>query len=344
MALIRRRSSLLALPALALSGALRAQPRMSAVTQLGWLRNGEFAPILVAEAHGYFAAEGIAHRIVDGGPGRNPIPIVAVGQATFGLATSGLYLVAARTARDPVDVVAVGALYQSSPAGFLRIANPGDREPTPRDLEGRIVGVQAGGEYFVSAMARRNGVDESKRTVVNVQANADPLIVGRVDFFSGWITNQTYQIEQEAAKPDAPPTVKGRIWQVLRYSNWGLPSYADVIFTTPKIIQENPDLVAGYLRAVARGMQFILDHPEDAVDVVAHQPGQIEDAAKLTWRWKVQNPLFTSADTASNGLLWMNPATWTQMVSFLKEVNEIPHLIAADSVMNGRFAPGRLPG
>jgi NitT/TauT family transport system substrate-binding protein len=340
--MIRRRASLLALPALALSGAVRAQARMSAVTQLGWLRNGEFAPILVADAKGYFEAEGITHRIVDGGPGRNPIPIVAVGQAQFGLATSGLYLVAARTARDPVDVVAVGALYQTSPAGFLRIANPGDPAPTPKDLEGKVVGVQAGGEYFVSAMARRNGVDESKIKVVNVQANADPLIVGRVDFFSGWITNQTYQIEQEAAKPDAPASVKGKTWQVLRYSNWGLPSYADVIFTTTKVVQENPALVAGYLRAVAKGMQYILDHPEEAIDVVVHQPGEIEDGKKLAWRWKVQNPLFTSADTAANGLLWMNPATWAQMVSFLKEVNEIPQIIPAESVMTTRFAPGRL--
>ena len=30
-----------------------AQP-MTAVTQLGWLRNGEYAPIMMAEAKGYF--------------------------------------------------------------------------------------------------------------------------------------------------------------------------------------------------------------------------------------------------------------------------------------------------
>jgi ABC-type nitrate/sulfonate/bicarbonate transport system substrate-binding protein len=28
--------------------------QMSAVTQLGWLRNGEYAPIMMAEAKGYF--------------------------------------------------------------------------------------------------------------------------------------------------------------------------------------------------------------------------------------------------------------------------------------------------
>jgi ABC-type nitrate/sulfonate/bicarbonate transport system substrate-binding protein len=60
-----------------------AQP-VEVRTQLGWLRNGEFAPIMVAEAKGLFAEEGLRHRILDGGPGKNPVPIVAAGQAHFG--------------------------------------------------------------------------------------------------------------------------------------------------------------------------------------------------------------------------------------------------------------------
>ena len=58
-------------------------------TQLGWLRNGEFAPVMVAEAKGFFAEEGIRHRIMDGGPGKNPVPIVGAGQATFGITAGG---------------------------------------------------------------------------------------------------------------------------------------------------------------------------------------------------------------------------------------------------------------
>jgi ABC-type nitrate/sulfonate/bicarbonate transport system substrate-binding protein len=35
---------------------------MTAVTQLGWLRIGEYAPIMVAEAKGFFKDEGIDHK------------------------------------------------------------------------------------------------------------------------------------------------------------------------------------------------------------------------------------------------------------------------------------------
>ncbi len=344
---VRRRTCLAALSGAILSAKrrpARAEPGMTAVTQLGWLRSGEFAPILVAEMLGYFKAEGIAHRIVDGGPGRNPIPIVAVGQAQFGLATSGLHLISARTSPDPVDIVAVGALYQHSPAAFIRLADPGAPDPTPMDLAGKSIGVQAGSEYFVRAMARRNWVDESRIRIVTVQATAEPLMAGRIDYFSGWITNQTYQIEQEAAQPDAPPPIKGKVWRALRFDQWGLPGYADVIFTTSRVIKDSPGLVSGYLRAVARGMQFILDHPDDAIALVAGQPGQIEDAEKLAWRWKLQNPLFTSAETARHGLLWMNPDMWDRMASFLDGVGEIPHTLPAGMLMTSRFFPGRIAG
>lgn len=92
-----------------------------------------------------------------------------MGQAQLGVATSGLYLLAARTARDPADVVAVGALHQKTPSALLMVGDPGDRDPTPKDLEGKTIGVQAGSEFFVAALARENGVDESKIKIVTVQ-------------------------------------------------------------------------------------------------------------------------------------------------------------------------------
>jgi len=338
------RRTLLALSAAGLARPALAQRRpMAAATQLGWLRNGEFAPIIVAEAQGYFEAEGIAHRIMDGGPGRNPIPLVAAGQAQFGLATSGLHLIAARVARDPVDVMAVGALYQESPSAYLRLSSPGDPEPTPKDLAGRSIGVQAGSEYFVRAMCRRNGVDESRVKIVTVQANAEPLLVGRVDFFSGWVTNQAYQIEQEAAKADAPANIRGKGWQAIRLSQWGLPSYADVIFTATKTAQESPELVGAYLKAVGRAVRFILDNPQEAIGVVARFPGQVESAERLAWRFRVQNPLHSSVATRAHGPLWMEPSVWSDMSAVLREANEIPRDVPPDSIMTTRFLPGASP-
>jgi NitT/TauT family transport system substrate-binding protein len=317
-----------------------AQP-MTAVTQLGWLRNGEYAPIIIADAKGYFKEEGIDHKIVDGGPGKNPIPIVAVGQAQFGIATNAMYLVSARLAKDPVDVVAIGTLFQQAPTCYITIAAPDAPQPKPKDMEGKIVGVQAGSEFMFHAFAKKNGIDESKVKLVTAQATVEPLMVGKMDFFLAWIVNQTYQIEQESAKPDAPPTVKGKTWRALRMSEWGIGSYTDVIFASSDTLKKNPELVRRYLKAVQRGMQYVIDHPDESAEFLAKVPGQVEDQKKLAWRFKLQNPLFQSEDSKKNGLLWMNPAMWDQMIGFLKEGDQIPKVIPAAEVMTNEFLAKR---
>jgi NitT/TauT family transport system substrate-binding protein len=307
------------------------------VTQLGWLRIGEYAPILIAEAKGFFKDEGIDHKTVDGGPGKNPIPIVAVGQAQFGLATNGMALVTARLAKDPVDVVAIGTLFQQSPAAYISLGEPDAPSPKPKDLEGKTLGLQANTEFTFRAFAKKNGVDASKVKLVTVQGTAEPLMVGQVDFFLGWVVNQTYQIEQEAAKSDAPPTLKGKTWKAMRFSEYGIPIYVDVIFASADTLKNHPELVRHYLKAVQRGMQFAIDHPDEAVDILAKFPGQTEDAKKLAWRFRLQNQLYQSEDSKQHGLLWMSPANWEQMITFLKEGDQISTTVPVSEVMTDEY-------
>jgi NitT/TauT family transport system substrate-binding protein len=316
-----------------------AQP-VEVRTQLGWLRNGEFAPIMVAEAKGLFAEEGLRHRILDGGPGKNPVPIVAAGQAHFGITAGGNAVFLARLAKDPVDIVAVGTILQQGPYSFITLANPGDPEPRPKDLEGKTIGLQADGLIFLQAFAKKHNLDLAKIKVETVQANPEPLLIGRVDFFSGWVTNQPYMIELEAAKPDAPPRLRGKTWKAMRYGQYAVRSYSDVIFTTGKTIRDNPDLVRRYLRAVARGIQYILAHPEETIQLVASFPEQVEKPDKLAWRWKIQNPMFVSEDTKQHGLLWMNAKVWEEMMAFYREYDQIPRVIPPIEMMANDYLPG----
>jgi NitT/TauT family transport system substrate-binding protein len=321
-------------------GTLPASSQVDVRTQLGWLRNGEFAPVMVADAKGFFAEEGIKHRIMDGGPGKNPVPLVGAGQAHFGITAGGNNVYQARLAPDPVDIVAVGTLLQSGPYSYITLADPGAPEPKPKDLEGKTVGLQSDGHIFLQALAKKHGLDLKKIKLEVVQANAEPLLVGKVDFFTAWITNQTYQIEQEAAKPDAPARIKGKTWKAIRFAEHGVRTYSDVVFTTGKTIRENPDLVRRYLRALAKGMQYILDHPDESIQLVASYPEQVEKADKLAWRWRIQNALFVSEDTRQNGLLWMNPKVWEGMMAFYKEYDQIPRVLPTSEMMTNEFLPG----
>ncbi len=331
---------LAALAALAALGTAHAQaPTEEVKIALSWLRNGQYAALMVADAKGYFAEEGIKITLVDGGPGKNPIPSVGVGQAQFGVIGSS-HVFLARLAPSPVDVVAIGALIQDLPYAFIKVGNPGDPDPTPKDLEGKRVGIQSDGEIFLKAIAKRNNVDLSKVKIETVLANAEPLMIGKVDYFTGMLHNQTYQIEQEAAKPDAPASIKGKTWKALRFTQYGTPSYGDVLFTTGKMVKEKPDLVRKVTRAIAKGMKFTLENPAESVKLVDAYPQQIERADKLAWRMKMQATLSTSADTKANGLLWMNPKIWEGAMAFYKEYDQIKAVLPASDVMTNAFNTG----
>lgn len=321
------------------SSAAAQAPTEDVKIALSWLRNGQYAALMVADAKGYFAEEGLKVSFIDGGPGKNPIPTVGVGQAQFGVMAHS-FIMSARLAPSPVDVVAIGALIQQLPYVYIGLGNPGDPEPTPKDLEGKRVGIQADGEMFLKAVAKRNNLDLSKIKVETVLANAEPLLVGKVDYFTGHLHNQTYQVELEAAKPDAPAHLKGKTWKVVRFSKYGVASYGDTLFTSGKMIKEKPETVRKVVRAVAKGLKFTIDNPAEAVKLVDAYPQQIERADKLAWRMKVQNPLNQSADTKARGLLWMDPKVWDDTMAFYKEYDQIKSVAPAAEMMTNAFNPG----
>ena len=92
-----------------------------------------------------------------------------------------------------------------------------------------------------------------------------------------------------------------------------------------------------YLRAVQKGMQYVIDHPDESVEILAKFPSQVEDAKKLAWRFKIQNPLFQSDYAKQHGLLTMDPAVWAAMIGFLKDGEQIPKTIPASEVATNEY-------
>lgn len=315
-----------------------AQSLTEVKVALAWLRNGQYGALMVADAKGYFAEVGLKLRLLDGGPGKNPVPAVGVGQADFGV-VGGSNVLLARLAPDPVDIVAIGALTQQIPYAFITLGNPSDPDPTPKDMEGKTVGMQADGEIFLKAIAAKNGVDLKKIKIEVVMATAEPLLVGKVDYFTGMLHNQTYQIEQTIASAGRPARLQGKVWKAIKLADYGAPFYADVLFTTNAKLRNDPDLVRRFSRAVARGLQFVIENPDETVKIVDAYPEQIERADKLAWRYKIQNPLSVSAETKEHGLLWMSPKIWDDTMAYYKEYGQIPRVVPATDLITNAYNP-----
>ena len=231
---------------------------------LSWFRNGQYMAVLAADGAGYFADEGLKLNLIDGGPGKDPYATVAVGQADFGIG-SGTAIFRSRMAATPLDLTAVGAILQKLPYAYVRLANPGDPEPTPQDMLGKTIGIQSDGETFLKGFAAANDLKFDDLKIEVVQGGAEPLLTGQVDFMSMWVTNQTNQIELEIAKPDAPDNIKGKIWQALLFADWAVPTHNDIIVVQTKTVTERPEMIRKTLRAIARGMELMETDPATAI-------------------------------------------------------------------------------
>lgn len=338
-----RRRFLTLLPAawVARPGTARAAaPALQEVkVALSWLRDGEFSALMVADLKGYFADEGLKLALIDGGAGRNPVTTVGAGQAEFGMAP-GSEVFRARLAPSPLDVVALGAVTQRMPLAYITLGRPGDPDPVPKDLVGKTVGIQAPGRFFLEAMLKRNGVDPATVKTQVVLANAEPLLYGKVDYFTGFLTNQTWQIEQAVARPDAPSSVKGKTWKAIAFHKYGVAMPTNAIVATGKTVREQPELVRRFLRALARGLKFEHENLAEAVRLAAGYPGQLDAADKLAWRLKIKHPFELSESTKANGLLWSDPRAWAETMAFFKDASEIPRVLPEVEVVSNAFNPG----
>lgn len=306
---------------------------------LGWLRNGQYAPLMAADAQGFFEAEGIDLEIVDGGPGKNPMPLVGAGQADFGIG-GGASIFLARLAEAPVPVKALGAVSQIWPYAFMTITDPASPDPTPKDLIGKTVGIQADGQQNLDAITRLNGLDPAQVKVQVVLATPEPLLLGQVDFFTGNLNNQAYQIDKEiAAAPQGSP-LHGKVRKSLRFNDYAFPFYHDVVFTSDKVIADKPELVSRFMRALAKGVEFTVENPDKAIDAVASYPGQVEDREKIAWRMPIQRGLVLSKGTVEHGYLWMEPSAWEAAMNFYKDSKQITRTLPVDEVMTNQFNPG----
>lgn len=307
---------------------------------LSWLRNGQYAPLLAADALGYFKEEGLKLRLLDGGPGKNTISFVGVGQADFGI-DSSVFAFRSRLAETPVDISVVGAILQDGPYGYITLTEPGAPPPTPQDMVGKTIGIQADGEVFLQTLARLNGLDYDSFNIQIVQGGIEPLMTGQVDFYSGWITNQPYQFELEAAKPDAPENLKNKVWQAIVLSKAAVPAYGDVLFTRTALLEENPELVRKVMRALARGMETTLREPEQVARLVTDYPDQSDDFERVMWRLRSgQNELMTSDQTREHGLLWMDPDRWVRHQQIYLDAGLIPRIEDPAAFVTNEFNAG----
>ena len=213
---------------------------------LGWSPQFQFAGYYAAQAKGFFIEEGIEIELV-ATIQEDIIGSVLNDQFQYGIATGGVILSDDRY--NQLSVVA--AIYQQSPVALISLKSGNIRQL--KDTEGRDV---LGGPEIMSMLASA-GVDLEKVNFHGKVGNFGGLIAGKYDATSFFITDQALLIGNDSLLFEQ--------WRPIEY---GINFYGDCLFTSRTEARANPERVEKLKRAVLKGWQYTIDHPEEIVDLI----------------------------------------------------------------------------
>jgi ABC-type nitrate/sulfonate/bicarbonate transport system substrate-binding protein len=207
-----------------------------------WIPSVDFFGWYVGNDKGYFAEEGTAIEILAAGfTSPESVQVLAGGKAEVGLSTD--VLTVSDSNAQGTDFVIWGARMQKSPFGLLSLAdNPIN---TPEDMVGKTLGGPEGDQTFLDAVLTINGLQAGDYEFVPTGFNASPLVDGKVEAMTCYATNQPLFLE-----------LKNIDNVVMLFADVGMPSYADMLFADRTYLQDNHDLMVGFLRATIKGWEF----------------------------------------------------------------------------------------
>ena len=239
---------------------------------LDWFVNPDHAPILVAEAQGYFKEAGLAVEIIAPADPNDPPKLVAAGKADLAITYQPQLHIQVAAG---LPLVRIGTLV-ATPLNTLLALEDGSVKSIA-DLKGRRIGYSVGGfeDALLGAMLERHGLSLNDVTLINVNFSLSPaLLSGQVDAVIGAFRN--FELNQLAIEGH-----KGRAFYVEEH---GVPAYDELIFVAKRDGFDAARL-RKFLDAVERGVQFLVNHPDEAYTLAAAANPDLKDELnQRAWR------------------------------------------------------------
>jgi NitT/TauT family transport system substrate-binding protein len=302
------------------------------ILALDWLVNGTHAGYLVALDKGYYAGANLAVTIVRGYGSGDTIKRLAAGRANFAVADMGA-LVGAR-ANDGVPVKAVAAVYGKAALGLMYLRESGIKGP--KDLEGRTLGRSAAGAsvLMLPGFLKVNGVDRGKMKEVVIDATSflPMLLTRKVDA----VSEQSIHLPrfQRAAEK------QGLHVEAMRFADFGLVAYGNMLMTTDAAIKDTPDLVRRFTHATLKGLAHAFEKPDEAVTILQkyHREvdpdfsrDELQSTRELAW----------SEEAKSAGLGAISPEKMTSTRDVVTTALSLKRVVPVEELYTTQFLPPR---
>jgi ABC-type nitrate/sulfonate/bicarbonate transport system substrate-binding protein len=263
-------------------------------TQFNWVPDIEWAAWYLAEENGHFAKYNVTSELGHGGPNTPAVvQVLAAGDGNVGISSGELDII--RANEEGSDYVIFAAMYQRNPLGLTWMK--GTKINSAADLVGKRIGGPQGDNVPFEAVLKINNLPLDY-TYVPMSFDPQPLVDGEMDVIISYVTNQPIQLRLEGHEVEAKP-----------YSDFGLPSYGDILFASKAWIADNRDLLVRYLAGLLLGVDDNRADPKAVIPLLVEKYGS--DTEINEEYATAANPeyiaLMDSDFTDTNGLLSVDP-------------------------------------
>lgn len=276
--------------------------------------DGTAAPFLLPLDRGWYDTEGIDVDIVPGNTAAEPITRVASGEFEFGLADINA-LIRYRDAYPKAPVNAVFMVY-NKPA-YAVIGRKSRGIATPRDLEGKRVGIPATDPAGMAwpIFVKANDIGARKVTIENIGAPVrEPMLAaGQIDAVTG--PADTLFIDLKDKGVPASDIV------VLPMADYGVVLYGKAVIVNTVFADTHPESVKGFLRAFLKGLRETAAQPASAVVAVLSRGDQLrKDLERERLDLVIRENILTS-EVKANGYGGIEPKRFADAVEQLALVH-----------------------
>ena len=290
---------------------------------LDWYPNALHTFIYTAIQRGYYKDEGLEVNIRFPSNENDALSLVAAGKAEIGLYYQQDVIQA--VADQGVGIKSIGAVVQSPLNIILSLADKNIH--SPKDLEGKTVGYAgtALSESLVKAMMDAGGADFGRVNLVNVGFDLmSSMTTGNVDATIGCLVNhEVPQMEEE-----------GFDVNYFMVNEYGIPNYYEAVFlANNKMIEAEPEVLAVFLRASAKGFADFQSDPGGCLQILLDN--QNEENFPLSPSVETQSceTLLPLMETESTPFLSQTAETWQANIDWMYSVGLIHEKVDPAQVM-----------
>jgi NitT/TauT family transport system substrate-binding protein len=293
---------------------------------------GAEAAFALALDRGYFRAEGLDVTIDDATQQLEPINRVANASHDLGFADINA-MMRYRDQHPTAPIKAVFMVYSTPPFAVVARRSRGITEP--RQLEGKKIGASPAGRTFAQwpLFAKLNGIDVArvKIEMVGLPVAAPMLAAGQIDAALGASFRLYVDLKDRGVLVDDI--------ELMQMASYGLKLYGNAMVVNSKFAADNPAAVAGFLRAVLRGMKETIRRPGDAVDAVLKRDDAARREVELERLRMVIRDNIVTPEVRKIGLGAIERARLEESIEQLALVNTFKTKPKVEDVFDPAFLP-----